>query len=197
MYKGLLQQILNSPSFYFSNTYDLTHSVQRLARADPEFYKLSLLQRSDDRFLWNRHLLSSVITLNNTRISKFAMPIIHGFAAINNNFINGRMFDWALISRRATNRAGTRYYMRGLDDNGDCANFVETEQILIYNRKIASLLQTRGSIPIYWSQRPNLYCKPKPKISSSKNHLAAFRRHLDSQSIIYGRQLLVNLIGKK
>ena len=35
-----------------------------------------------------------------------------------------------LISRRACYRAGVRYYMRGLDSEGQVANYVETEQIL-------------------------------------------------------------------
>lgn len=200
MYKQLIQQILATPSFYFSNTYDITHSVQRLSRSDPNFYKLALIQRADERFLWNRHLLTAFFQQNSvdkTQISRFGMPIMHGFIAINNNFLNGRMFDWAIVSRRATSRAGTRYYMRGLDDNGDCANYVETEQILIYNRKLASLLQTRGSIPVFWSQRPNLKYKPDPKISATKDHLQAFKTHIHAQKVLYGDQLLVNLIKRK
>lgn len=34
--------------------------------------------------------------------------------------------------------------------------------------------QTRGSIPFYWSQRPNLKYKPKPQISKSVNHVRCF-----------------------
>ncbi len=33
----------------------------------------------------------------------------------------------SLISRRSIMRAGTRYNARGIDDTGNCANFVETE----------------------------------------------------------------------
>ena len=56
MYRQLIEQVLSTPSFYYSSTYDITHSVQRLARTDPGFYQLSLIQRADERFLWNKHL---------------------------------------------------------------------------------------------------------------------------------------------
>lgn len=34
--------------------------------------------------------------------------------------------------------------------------------------------QTRGSIPIFWSQRPNLKYKPHPQISKVANHVCIF-----------------------
>jgi hypothetical protein len=58
--------------------------------------------------------------------------------------------------------------MRGTDIQGNSANFVETEQIVEFdqdgqrtNRVLTSFLQTRGSIPLYWSQRPNLKWQPQ------------------------------------
>lgn len=33
--------------------------------------------------------------------------------------------------------------------------------------------QTRGSIPFYWSQRPNLKYKPKPQINKTMNHVSS------------------------
>ena len=39
-----------------------------------------------------------------------------------------------LISRRSRKRAGTRFNARGVDEDGLVANFVETEQIFIYDR---------------------------------------------------------------
>ena len=40
-------------------------------------------------------------------------------------------YIYTLISRRSTQRAGTRYHTRGVDSAGYVANFVETEQILL------------------------------------------------------------------
>ena len=37
-----------------------------------------------------------------------------------------------LISRRRYAMAGTRFNARGLDDEGNVANFVESEQLIVY-----------------------------------------------------------------
>lgn len=40
----------------------------------------------------------------------------------------------------------------GLDSEGNAANFVETEQILILDKLRASQILLRGSVPLYWTQ---------------------------------------------
>jgi synaptojanin len=58
-----------------------------------------------------------------------------------------------LISRRRFEMAGTRFNARGLDEEGNCANCVETEMIVEYPSQglVFSHVQIRGSIPIFWS----------------------------------------------
>jgi len=46
--------------------------------------------------------------------------------------------------------AGTRYNARGLDDEGNVANYVETEQIITFKNYISSFFQIRGSVPLFW-----------------------------------------------
>ena len=36
---------------------------------------------------------------------------------------------------------------------------------------VFSFLQTRGSVPLYWSQRPTLKYKPTPLIDSTMDHV--------------------------
>jgi hypothetical protein len=74
-----------------------------------------------------------------------------------------------LISRRNWKRAGTRYNVRGSDLNGNVANNVETEQIIIYDGNVASFVETRGSIPLFWSQKANLKYKPLPVLGADDN----------------------------
>ena len=57
-----------------------------------------------------------------------------------------------MISRRQHLRSGTRMNIRGIDDDGNVANFVETEQIIKIGKLIFSFVITRGSVPIFWSQ---------------------------------------------
>ncbi|XP_038246573.1 phosphatidylinositol-3-phosphatase SAC1 isoform X1 [Dermochelys coriacea] len=191
----MLSHVLNVDGFYFSTTYDLTHTLQRLANTSPEFQEMSLLERADQRFVWNGHLLREFAA--QPEIHRFALPVMHGFIAMHSCSINGKYFDWLLISRRSCFRAGVRYYVRGIDSEGHAANFVETEQIVHFNGSKASFVQTRGSIPFFWSQRPNLKYKPKPQISKVVNHMDGFQRHFDSQIISYGKQMIVNLVNQK
>jgi len=59
----------------------------------------------------------------------------------------------ALISRRRYLMAGTRLNSRGIDDEGNAANFVETEQIFLNRLYAFSNIQIRGSIPLFWIQK--------------------------------------------
>lgn len=88
--------------------------------------------------------------------------------------VAGHPFDFILISRRSRYRAGTRYLTRGVDGDGRVANYVETEQILGLNLSWCSFLQTRGSIPVYWSQRTNLKYNPKTHITHSEEETVSY-----------------------
>ncbi|ROK35696.1 Phosphatidylinositide phosphatase SAC1-B [Anabarilius grahami] len=142
----MISNVLNTDGFYFCTDYDLTHTQQRLSNTSSDFQEMSLLERADQRFMWNGNLLREIIS-------------------------QPEVFEWILISRRSCFRAGVRYYVRGIDSEGHAANFVETEQIVQYNNARASFVQTRGSMPFFWSQRPNLKYKPKPQISTETNHV--------------------------
>ena len=110
-------------------------------------------------------------------------------------------FLLTLISRRSVNRPGVRYLRRGVDDEGNTANTVETEQILSVpdwdiSRNVYSYLQVRGSIPLYFSQSPYAF-KPIPNMhqSADMNQLA-FGRHFREMSRRYGKIQAVSLIDK-
>uniref|UniRef100_A0A8C4GFW6 SAC domain-containing protein n=1 Tax=Dicentrarchus labrax TaxID=13489 RepID=A0A8C4GFW6_DICLA len=192
---SMINNVLHTDGYYFATDYDLTHTLQRLANTSPEFQEMSLLERADQRFVWNGHLLREFIA--QPELHKFVYPAVHGYITMKSSCINGKVFEWSIISRRSCFRAGVRYHVRGVDSEGHAANYVETEQIVQYNSAKASFVQTRGSIPFYWSQRPNLKYKPKPQISKTVNHLDGFQRHFDSQIILYGRQVILNLINQK
>jgi len=82
--------------------------------------------------------------------------------------INGKPFQYALISRQGCTRAGTRFNSRGIDAKGNVSNFAETEQIVTTAGRLFSFVQVRGSIPIYWTQTANVYYKPKLQIQQDQ-----------------------------
>ncbi|GLD75426.1 synaptojanin-1 isoform X1, partial [Lates japonicus] len=57
-----------------------------------------------------------------------------------------------IFSRLSSERAGTRFNVRGTNDDGQVANFVETEQVIFLDDKVSSFIQIRGSIPLFWEQ---------------------------------------------
>jgi hypothetical protein len=115
---------------------------------------------------------------------------------------NSKDFLLTLISRRSIKRAGLRYLRRGIDDEGNTANTVETEQILSASTwsstedKIFSFTQLRGSIPLFFSQSPYSL---KPQVNtwgSFETNQTAFKRHFNALASRYGEIHCASLIDK-
>ncbi|KAJ1355921.1 hypothetical protein KIN20_013511 [Parelaphostrongylus tenuis] len=196
----MLQSVISSSGFYFSFSLDLSRSLQWLSEnGTPLFKQTSMIDRADDRFVWNAYLLSRLRLIQHT--SRFCLPVIHGFYGEVHHCINGQQFKLSLISRRSKYRAGVRFYKRGVSMDGHPANFVETEQIVetlsSRGRKLTSFLQLRGSIPLLWSQRPNLKWQPMPTMKASDDQLGAYVRHFENQRKTYGgNHVIVNLLNQ-
>ncbi|VDM78502.1 unnamed protein product [Strongylus vulgaris] len=196
----MLQSVLTITGFYFSYSIDLSRSLQWLSEnGTPQFKETSMIDRADDRFIWNAFLLSQIRSVKNSE--RFALPVIHGFYGEVLHCINGHQFKLSLISRRSKYRAGVRFYKRGVSSDGHPANFVETEQIVETisgrGRRLTSFLQTRGSIPLLWSQKPNLKWQPMPTMKASDDQLTAYIRHFENQRKIYGGvHVIVNLVNQ-
>lgn len=104
-----------------------------------------------------------------------------------------------IISRQASRRAGTRFNSRGIDDDGNVANFVETELTLWVAPGIAfSYVQIRGSVPIFWEQAPGLI-PGQQKIEVTRSSEAtqhAFNQHFEKLELEYGAVHVVNLLSQ-
>ncbi|VDO73631.1 unnamed protein product [Heligmosomoides polygyrus] len=195
----MLQSVLATTGFYFSYSLDLSRSLQWLSEnGTPAFKHMSMIDRADDRFVWNGYLLSQLRSVQG--IDRFALPVIHGFYGEVHHSVNGHQFKLSLISRRSKYRAGVRFYKRGVSLDGHPANFVETEQIVettSAHGRLTAFLQTRGSIPLLWSQRPNLKWQPMPTMKPSDDQLAAYVKHFELQRMTYGGKIvIVNLINQ-
>ncbi|XP_050068336.1 phosphatidylinositol-3-phosphatase SAC1 [Anopheles maculipalpis] len=192
IYLSMMHQVLATPCFYFSYGADLTNTLQRIGTNTGDGDTRGLLMQSDKRFVWNIGLVEQLPML-----PRYILPIIHGFVSIKDVTINGHTISWILISRRSVRNAGTRLFCRGINSDGDVANFVETEQIVITEHDCVSFVQTRGSIPLFWNQTPNLQYKPRPQLATRMDHMIACTRHFDEQCKRYGAQGLINLIDHK
>ena len=52
----------------------------------------------------------------------------------------------------------SRFCVRGVDDDGHVANFVETEQLVTLDKSCTSFVQIRGSVPLFWEQVTRVAC---------------------------------------
>ncbi|XP_017664670.1 PREDICTED: phosphatidylinositide phosphatase SAC2 isoform X2 [Lepidothrix coronata] len=210
---------MDSDSFYYSLTYDLTNSVQRQSMCEKT--NLSLWRKVDDRFFWNKHMIEDLISIDNAEVDFWIIPIIQGFVQIEELVVNYSessdddksspetppqestcvddvhpTFLVALISRRSRHRAGMRYKRRGVDKNGNVANYVETEQLIHVHNHTLSYIQTRGSVPVFWSQVGYRY-NPRPRLDKSENEtVPCFRAHFEEQLKNYKKQVIINLVDQ-
>lgn len=71
----------------------------------------------------------------------------------------------------------SRLQTRGTDDSGHVGNFVETEQAIYVDSNVASFVQIRGVVPLFWEQpglqvNPSLSPRPPPS-----NHFSPHLPH--------------------
>ncbi|BFF92514.1 phosphatidylinositide phosphatase SAC2 [Drosophila madeirensis] len=176
----------DTDSFYFSFDCDITNNLQRhearMEESQPQ---------PDERFFWNMHMIQDILKMND---KTWILPIIQGFVQVEPCVIGNECFTLALVSRRSRHRAGTRYKRRGVDEKGNCANYVETEQILSFRHHQLSFTQVRGSVPIYWSQPGYKYRPPARLDRGVAETQQAFELHFTKELETYGRVCIVNLV---
>ncbi|KAI8978936.1 SacI homology domain-containing protein [Pilobolus umbonatus] len=191
---GQVTELFSSKMFVFSNTLDITNSFQRAFKDTHTKTSTPLWKQVDKRFWWNEHLTRDFVI---QELDEWVTPVMQGTIQVEPCNIEGYDFDFVLISRRSRERAGMRYQRRGINEDGQVANFVETEQVVIFKREdshhIASFIQTRGSIPVFWSQSPySLHPIPTLERGDEEN-FEAFQKHFEVQEDLYGKQVLVSL----
>ena len=124
----------------------------------------------------------------------FIVPIICGYIGMFNYTIKEKQIQYILITRRSQNYAGTRYNTRGIDDNGNVANFCESEHLLITGNYLYSFCQLRGSAPVFFEQ---LGITAYTDITRGKHFSKeAFNKHLEEINQDFLFIYFVNLLNQ-
>lgn len=120
------------------------------------------LEDFDERFVWNKSLLEPFLDFRkgldeemrqNLDEQAMLIPIIQGFCgSLPIHTGRSSLSALGMISRLSWKRAGARFRTRGIDDDGQVANFVETEVLLALEGVCMSYVQVRGSVPLFWQQ---------------------------------------------
>ena len=121
------------------------------------------LESFDERFVWNATLIAPLLAFRaglqsdtRARLDRLSLllPVIQGFVGSKpvDSVQRNEASSLGLISRLSWKRAGARFRTRGIDDDGQVANFVETEVLLATESVCMSYVQVRGSVPLFWQQ---------------------------------------------
>ena len=144
-------------------------------------------------FLWSRLLH---LPFSRAGVGRWVVGLIMGSIEMRTVYVGATQLRAALISRLSCGRAGTRYNSRGVDDEGNTANFVETEQLLLTDSATSSFVQVRGSVPLFWEQPGLNVGSHKVKMSRGPDLTqAAFDKHFGQLCRDYSGVMILNLLG--
>lgn len=193
-----IRKYLSGGSFYFTaSPYGLTQRLQSTNKTDHLFQQ---------QFIWNTHMLEPLEVfcrhLDSAQLRRFdeedlCLSVIQGYVGIRR--IPGPVpSQLAVVSRLSSERAGTRYNMRGIDDDGHTANFVETETMLMVDKLTFSYVQLRGSVPIFWEQQGLQALSAKIQVTrTGAASLPAFQQHMDDLLTEYQSVCVLDLLGTR
>ncbi|PSR92105.1 SacI homology domain-domain-containing protein [Coniella lustricola] len=208
-----VQKLLSNGSFYYSTDFDLTNRLQDRP-ADANTFDID---NFDEGFLWNSYMINPLVQFRSRLMpherelldtSRILTSAIRGFCltmtipqtvAPLRPAKTGMPSYLTIISRLSCRRAGTRFNSRGIDDDGNVANFVETESIYWSPSGVLfSYAQVRGSVPVFWEQAAGLL-PGQQKISitrSPEGTQPAFNKHFSDLEHKYGAVHVVNLLSE-
>ena len=201
-YLTMLDNFLERNPLYYSDKIDLTISILNMKNKVNTVPKSHIFKYTVSQYCWN---YSMAKCFDAEGMHEFIYPVINGFFGARNVPEYGEVNDlhFILIARKDDRRSGMRFLIRGADSNGNVANSVETEEILIFkdnedNVNICSFIELRGSIPLLWTQEPSFQLNPKirPRDDFSAN-CEVFKMHIEEVIDNYGGVCCVNLIDDK
>ncbi|QEU58203.1 Inp53/Inp52 [Kluyveromyces lactis] len=197
-----LKKLLSNGSFYYSSDFDLTSLLQSRGLNQ---HSLSF-DNYQEEYMWNSFLMQEIITFRNHLDDKakqimddegFLTTVIRGFAETFPSYIGRMPVNLTMISKQSWKRAGTRFNVRGIDDEANVANFCETEFIMYSEEYCFAVTEIRGSVPVFWEQDTALI-NPKVTITRSVEATqSTFDEHFKRLIQKYGPVHVVNLLSTK
>ncbi|KAF7301871.1 Inositol polyphosphate phosphatase [Mycena indigotica] len=225
-----LTKLLSSGSFYFAkdSEWDISSRLAiRLARGKQAPWDLSTF---DEKFIWNAFLVRSLLDFR-SRLDmlerrdfdscQFIVLAIQGYVGVTTMALPAPPTDGkpaivtlSLISRLGWKRAGTRFNSRGVDDDGNVANFVEvcripfkTPEPMPHHRRkpfsppisnvLAPFKFEEAFLVMFWEQQGLQTFGQKIQITRPTTSQPAFDRHFASLVEEYGVVHAINLLGSK
>lgn len=171
----------------------------------------------EEQFLWNHHMVTPFVKAGVDL--NWLIPITQGSVSSLTIEHPIHSVEITVICRRSKWRGGTRYNHRGIDDDGNVANFCESETILHVGRMRpeslaplhreslqearelpagsgwAASVQIRGSVPLYWEQNGMIINPPPIIYKTYRDAPESFKIHHDTLHRNYGDVFYFNLLS--
>ena len=193
-----IEKFLSSQGFYFAVGCDLTRPFAETNRGND-----SVMNSGDDRFFWNREMCLE-FTLLGEEANNWIVPLIHGTVHCDElRLSNAAAGDQdtikvVLVSRRSRLRASPRD-ARGLDLDGNCGGFLETEQVLEYGGVMSSYITARGSCPLVWVEKmpgsSTALIDEEATADALKKHIESLLDGGGGEKSRYDSVALLNVVG--
>ncbi|XP_058884718.1 synaptojanin-1-like isoform X10 [Acipenser ruthenus] len=187
-----VRKVLNSGNFYFAwsssgVSLDLSLNAHRRIKEDT----------TDNRFFWTQSLHLHLKHYG-VKCDDWLLRLMCGGVEVRTIYAGHKQAKACVISRLSCERAGTRFNVRGTNDDGQVANFVETEQVIFLDDCVSSFIQVRGSVPLFWEQPGIQVGSHRVRMSRGfEANAPAFDRHFSTLGRLYGKQVIINLLGAK
>ncbi|WBW71764.1 inositol-polyphosphate 5-phosphatase [Schizosaccharomyces osmophilus] len=147
-------------------------------------------------YCWNQFMIREFATHFdethiNERLPSLLLRCFRGYVESYDNSI----FAMAIISKLSSYGSKQTYPPSGLDDDAFCSLFVETEFVVQANKKLASFLQIRGTVPCFWEQEYSSWYGPNVSFTTSeKASQGPFNRHFVKLQRAYKKIYVLDLL---
>lgn len=167
-YIELLKLGLNHCPMYFSDDYNLTLTF-------PQQFENHQTRRF---FVWNSESINCLHQI--WPKAQYYKEVVSGYIQKSGPFIN--------ITRKSNRNGGCHSWNRGCDLNGNSANFLENEEIMIINdefntiEKVSGIshIELSGSCPLFWTVYPTMQLNRSFHFGPAEESERRFNLHFDN-----------------
>jgi inositol-1,4,5-trisphosphate 5-phosphatase len=204
-----IMKLLETGTFYYSYNTDLAVKSQDWDLTNKNEYSYTTVENLQDdyagRFVWNVNLLNELSTFRNRLCNeekknfdqgKFYITLIRGF--VRRESINSNGTNWiTIISRQDSRKIGSLFGPACMDDEGNVANFVETEILVYTGQSLVSFTLIKGNVPLFWKLDSHLLSTKIefPRSLDASKH--AFNRFFETLCIEYKMIFVLDALSLK
>lgn len=204
-----IMKLLETGTFYYSYDTDLAVKSQDWDIANKSDYTYTTVQSLQDdyagRFVWNSNLISEVSIFRGRLADeerkifdqgKFYITLIRGY--VHREPFDVRDDSWiTIISRQDCRKVGPLFGPACVDDEGNVANFVETELVVYTGDNLVSFTIVKGNVPLFWKLDTHLLSTKIefPRSEDASKH--AFNRFFETLCTEYNMVYVLDALSSK